>query len=80
MAGVLTGKHKITCVATSGSHIYILCGNASKSLARFAICPSFSLARDEEGAGSMENISQEETTPNAGKEGLQEVPWIQRST
>ena len=73
MAGMLAVKHKITCVATSGSRIYVLCGKASKSLARFTIHPSFSIARDEDGAGSIENISQEETTPDGGKEGLQEV-------
>ena len=74
VAGMLAVKHKITCVATSGSHIYVLCGKASKPLARFTIHPSFSIARDGDGAGSIENIPQEETTPDGGKEGLQEVP------
>ena len=74
VAGMLVVKHKITCVATCGSHIYVLCGKASKPLARFTIHPSFSIARDEDGAGSIENIPQDETAPDGEEEGLQEVP------
>ena len=74
VAGMLAVKHKITCVATCGNHIYVLCGKASKPLARFTIHPSFSLARDEDGVGSIENVPQKETTPDGGEEGLQEVP------
>lgn len=74
VAGVLAVQHKITCVATSGNHIYVLCGKASRPLARFTIHPSFSIARDGDGVGSIENIPQEETTTDGGKDDLQEVP------
>lgn len=74
VAGVLAVQHKITCVATSGSHIYVLCGKASRPLARFTIHPSFSIVKDGDGVGSTENVPQEETTIDGGKDDLQEVP------
>ena len=75
VVGMLVLEQKITCVTTSGSHIYVLCGKSSKPLTRLTIHPLFLRARGGgDGAGNAAAVPQEVETPE------QEVRLPQEST